>query len=172
MAEAGARPGRIARVPAVEPRGEGPAVQVHPPSGWREPLRQLAEIGRRGAGAAAARVIGGALQAGGERRVRAGGGQCEVAPALLVVVDERGEPPVQLAPGEGVEPAVGARRQQRVREAQPLAVELDHPGGERGAQRRLASRQRKARAGQRGGRGERLQGRLGQRLQAGEHEVP
>ena len=159
----------------MEAGGERPSVHVLALFGRCEPLGELAQLGGGRARAATAGVAGGPLEAVGDHRVGAGCGEREVAPALLLVHDERSQALMQLAPRELVETLVGARREERVREADAFAVELDHLGRQRGSQRvlaRTAAREQVKRgAAERGGHGQRLSRCRRQGLEAGEHQV-
>ena len=106
-----------------------------PPSvvvpGRREAASLLQQIGG-GIGRAARRgAAGGLLQRHRDRLVRLLRSQGEMPGALLGIVEDLGEPPVQRAPLRGGEQLIGDRREQRVREREPLAVLLQHAGSHR-----------------------------------------
>jgi hypothetical protein len=109
----------------------------------RERDGELRELGRRGGRATRGRAVHGRVELNGDRFVRAVGGECEVARALLDVIRRRGELSVHVPPPPWRGALVAARRQQGVREAHDLPVELDHVRVERVHERpsaRLAGR--------------------------------
>ena len=98
-----------------------------------------------------------------------------MAPALLLVLDEGSEPLVQHAPGDAIETLVRGRGQQRVREADTFAVELENLRRESRPEHLLgafgASEEADGGASQCGDHRQGLRRRRRQRLETDEREV-
>ena len=105
----------------------------------RSPARRARQRARQARAAARARRAGARRRARREprparrlrddlRRLAVGrlGGERDVQRALLEVADQLGQPPVQGAAAVGPQAGGGHRAEQRMREPQPLVVELEH----------------------------------------------
>ena len=88
--------------------------------------RQLGELGRRVDAAAGTGVLRSHVEGGRDRGTRLGGAEGRVPGMLLGVGDDRGEPLVHVTTRFRRQAGVRDRRHQRVGEADPLVVDLEH----------------------------------------------
>jgi hypothetical protein len=123
--------GPIARRLVVVGGGQLPPHPVGPPAGWGQPAGLLGQLRGDLRRATARGGPGSRLERGRDMLVRLLGRQGQVERPLLKVVEDGGEASVDLSALRRGGVGVGQRAQQRVGEADPVAVAHQDPGGQR-----------------------------------------
>ena len=138
LAKLGLGSARVTGLEVEECRLDRPPNLLGSPIGWRQLPGAVEEEGRRPRGSTCAGILGGILERGGHRLVRLVDGGRELPRARLRIIEQLREPGVDLLATHEVGGVVRTRGQQRVSEADPVAVDFDDPCSDRGNETRLA----------------------------------
>jgi len=132
LVEQRARPRRVAGDEPVSGRRDGAVLRVVGESRRRQPERLLAEIRRSRGRAACVCVLGSAFQSRSDLRVRAFHGEREMACRLFHLVDDRCESSVSVAAFRVFVHSIGSGGKEWVDETNPVVLDGDQLGGDRG----------------------------------------